>query len=256
LLGRDTDVFIVLWLFTIVFFMLATFNDFLLFAMTLTFGFMGGASLVVLQRIKSDQPYYKNLNVTSMIYSCAAIVVMLVVSLSFTSMIGGSVLSVIQISLAARFPLLVAVGSSSLVFALLSEILYTFAVVAAAEELLKLAGYAEIKKRWSMTAAILVAVGLWAAFHAIQSYSNGLYIIPAFLNGLVMIGLLEYTKSFLTTVISHGGYNSVTVIIQYASGTSELPLLPQQVAPVDMLVIVLTVVWIAFLVLPVLRRKN
>jgi membrane protease YdiL (CAAX protease family) len=257
LLGRDTDVFIVLWLFTIVFFMLATFNNFLLFAMTLTFGFMGGASLVVLQRIKSDQPYYNNLNVTSIAYACAAVVVMLVVSLGFTALIGGSLLRISQIPLAVQLPpILVTVGSQSLLFALLSEILYTFAVVAAAEELLKLAGYAEIKKRWSMTAAILVAVGLWAAFHAIQSYSNWLYIIPAFLNGLVMIGVLEYTKSFLTTVIAHGGYNSVTVIMQYASGTNSLPLLPAQLTPVDFLVVILIIIWAAFLILPIVRRKQ
>jgi membrane protease YdiL (CAAX protease family) len=149
-------------------------------------------------------------------------------------------------------------GQDSLATSVLSDILFTFTMVALAEELMKFVGYTEFKeyyKKLGNGKALLIAlipVALWAGFHAIQAYNNIWYVIPAFVDGMILIALLEYTKAFLAPVIAHGCYNAILILLGYVSTPAGLPFLPRIVTASDFFLIVLCLLWLLLgIVVPV-----
>lgn len=84
-----------------------------------------------------------------------------------------------------------------------------------------------------------------------------LYIIPAFLCGLVLVALLEVTKSVLAPIIAHGAYNSLCLYVSYSNNgiPIEIPRFPEALTSGDSLLIGLAAMWIAFIILPPLTRK-
>jgi len=152
---------------------------------------------------------------------------------------------------------------SSIFTGFLSDALYTCILVATGEELLKLAGFAEIRSKnfyGAQVLAVIVPVGLWATYHGIQAYNNPVMIIPAFFNGLILMGLLWITKSFLAPIIAHGLYNTVTILLNYIQGTSGVglgtPMFPSGWGTGDIFPIVLAIVWALFILVPIIKRDS
>jgi hypothetical protein len=83
-------------------------------------------------------------------------------------------------------------------------------------------------------------------------------IIPAFINGLLLIGLLWITKSFLAPIIAHGLYNTVTILIGYIQGSSGagMPLFPKTWGTGDIFPVLLVIIWIFFLLIPIVKRDS
>jgi len=125
------------------------------------------------------------------------------------------------------------------------------------EELLKFVAYAEIKERYgSRTLAVLLPVGFWAGFHALQAYSNVIYVVPAFVCGLILLALLEATKSVIAPIIAHGAYNSLGALSSIMrEAPVAIPWFPFTLTSGDIILVGLTVMWIAFILLPPLVRS-
>lgn len=252
---NDILLFMVLFAFTAVFFILENFGNSGIWAMTIAFTIIGIVSMVVLQQLKSDEKYYLNLTKVNLFLTIAVAMTMVAVAALFSSYLGGALLSMNVLT-----PMTV---SPSAVTGFLNSSLFQFSMVATSEELLKLAGYSELQTRGitigghkikGMYAAIIIPVGLWACYHAIQAYNNAWMIIPAFINGLILIGLLEFTKSFLAPILAHGIYNTVTIIA--TSTTAGLPLFPMQWSWTDGLLVVLVILWFVLVIVPVVTRKK
>lgn len=246
---RDLFMFLVLWIFTVLFFMLETYSDPSTFGITIVFSILGGLCLMVLFLQKNDEPYCENLKPIGLLLAVGGSIGMIVVSMLFTSILGMDVFSMQMLTVTA--------APTSVITSFLYSSLFTVALVATGEELIKLSGYSELKARKYKYLAILVPVGLWAAYHGIQAYANPLMIIPAFINGILLIGLLEVTKSFLAPIIAHGLYNSVILFMQYLSGSSAtLPLIPATFEITDVLLVILAALWVVLVVLPILKRDK
>ena len=239
--------FLVLWVFTVLFFMLETYTNSSSFAVTVVFAVLGGLCLMVLFIQKNDEPYYENLKPLGLMLAVGGSIGMVFISMFFTSILGMNVFSM---------QLLTVAGANSIITSFLSDSLFTVALVATGEELIKLAGYSELKARKYRVLAILVPVGLWAAYHGIQAYGNLWMIVPAFINGILLIGLLEATKSFLAPIIAHGLYNSAILFIQYMGSSASLPWIPATFEYTDALLVILAVLWVALIILPILKRNK
>jgi membrane protease YdiL (CAAX protease family) len=142
---------------------------------------------------------------------------------------------------------------------ILSDALYTCILVATGEELLKLAGFAKIRSKkfyGAKVLAVIVPVGLWATYHGIQAYNNPVMIVSAFFNGLILMSLLWMTKSFLAPIIAHGLYNTVTILLNCVQGTSGVgtPMFPSGWGTGDIFPIVLAIVWVFFILVPIIKR--
>jgi hypothetical protein len=208
-------------------------------------------SLVVLLFSNAGKTYYQNLKPVYLVYVVVAAGVMYLVSVVSANYFP-----------AALQPLTSIPGQTSVTTSVLSDVLFTFTVVALAEELLKFAGYTEFKEHYRgkghliMWLMALVPVFLWAGFHAIQAYNSVWYLIPAFVDGLVLLALLEATHAFLAPVLAHGTYNSILIVTSYLTTSSSLPLFPAVASASDFFLVVLCVVWFVLVILPVLLRSK
>jgi membrane protease YdiL (CAAX protease family) len=171
-----------------------------------------------------------------------------------------------------------------------SSMVTSFAVVlisglvfaATSEELFKLAIFAEATERWGKTGykigritvpSVFIAVGFpvtfWALLHSISAYSNLLMVIPAFVNGIILIVVLWYTKSILTVIAAHWGYNSFISLLMWTRGDTGLasgtPLFPNIFSPVywsnngwvyDLMVGMLIVAMFALFLVPSLTKHR
>lgn len=250
----DIGIFLIVYAVSTVYFILKTYGDPALFGATVAFTVMASVSLLAALHSHGDEPYYERLNVNGLLYVAAAVAGMVAVSSFFTGIIGGSVLYIPTV-----FSALATVGNATSVFtSMLGEMVYQFAAVATGEELLKFAAYTEIKSRYRSTlAAVVLAVGFWAGFHALQAYQNALYVVPAFACGLILVWLLEATKSVIAPILAHGAYNTIVVISKYAGGglPVNMPWFPTQYTSGDVLLTGLAAMWTAFILLPILTQK-
>jgi membrane protease YdiL (CAAX protease family) len=234
--------------------------------------------------VKSDDKYYKNLSLPNLL---AAIVVGLgMVGLSWglsmqlknpnilLSVNSGFIpgLSTSAISITSM--------PTSIMTQFLSALLYGLVMAATAEELFKLTLFAEGKERWgngykigkvTLPGVLVFAgfpVGFWAALH-FQSYSDPIQILPAFVNGIVLIIYLWKTQCFLGCVFAHALYNGTILTITYISGTANIvagtPLFPNPFDRAyysssgfifDGLIIILLVSAFLFFLLPSLTNRD
>jgi membrane protease YdiL (CAAX protease family) len=253
----DTIIYLILSAFTVTFFLLQVTQSNLLATnlwgaiSLIVFGIIAVFSLVILAiengLSKIATKYFENLNFEKVIYIIVFAVLMYVVNLISAALLPATVQ-----------PLTIP-GQTSLTTSILSDILFTFTVVALAEESLKIAGYTTFRAYFTTKIGragglliSIVPVALWAGFHAIQAYNNLWYLLPAFADGLMLLALLELTKSFLAPVIAHGIYNSTVILSSYVSGKSPLPLFPASLTASDFFLLVLTFVWVLLgVVIPV-----
>jgi len=75
-----------------------------------------------------------------------------------------------------------------------------------------------------------VPVGFWAALHGIEAYSNPVMILPAAVNGVVLIVYLWKYRCILGCIFAHFIYNTLITALSYFNGTANvqagLPLFP------------------------------
>jgi hypothetical protein len=187
--------------------------------------------LVVLgTMIKSDDKYYRTLNFTYLIAAIFTGFIMTVFSwgLSLSLKNPRMLLSINTLNL---LPM-----PTSVSFMFLSVLVSGLVLAATSEELFKLTIFAEAKERWGKTGyklgpitipGILIyaafPVAFWAAMHGILSYSNPVMIIPAFVNGIILIILLWQTKCILACIASHWIYNALIAGILFINGQAGVP---------------------------------
>lgn len=235
--------------------------------------------------VKSDDKYYRNL---SLPYLLAAIVV----GLGMIGLSWGLSLSLknpdVLLSVNSGFlPGLSATAMSlaamptSVSTLLLSTLLYGLVMAATSEELFKLTLFAEGKERWGkgyklgsvtipgVLVYVAFPVGFWAALHGLQSYENPVMILPAAVNGIVLIIYLYKTQCVLGAIFAHFCYNSGITILTYINGTANVasgtPLFPNILDRqyysnsgfiFDFLVVMLLLMSVLFFLLPSLTNKK
>lgn len=251
----DISIFLIVFAVSITYFILKTYNTPALFSATLAFTVMASVSLFAALYTQAEEAYYENLDLMGLLYVVVALGGMITVGSLFIGIIGASVLyyPTVFSSLAAPG------GASSIFTGILGEMVYQFAAVATGEELLKFVAYTELKNRYkSMVLAIAISVGFWAGFHALQAYKNVYYVIPAFICGVILIWLLETTKSIIAPIIAHGLYNTISIILSYMSRKipMDVPWFPTVLTSEDLLLIGLAAMWTAFIILPILVRRR
>jgi len=249
---KDISIFLIVYAASITYFILKTYGDPALFGATLAFTVMAAVSLFAALYTESEEAYYEDANLRSLLYTLATVAGMVAVSSIFCGIIGKSVL---------YYPTVFAtLGSTTSVFtSFLGEMVYQFTAVATGEELLKFVAYTEFKTRYKSTAlAVALPVGLWSGFHALQAYSDILYLIPAFVCGVLLVWLLEATKNIIAPIIAHGAYNSFCILNRYL--THEIPVtvpwFPVEFTSEDMLLIGLAAMWLAFIIVPAVARRK
>jgi membrane protease YdiL (CAAX protease family) len=251
----DISIFLIVFAVSITYFILKTYNAPALFSATLAFTVMASVSLFAALYTQAEEAYYENLDLMELLYVVVAVGGMIAVGSIFTGIIGASVLYYPTV-----FSSLATVGGASSIFtSFLGEMVYQFSAVATGEELLKFVAYTELKNRYkSMVLAVAISVGFWAGFHALQAYKNVYYVIPAFFCGLILLYLLETTKSILAPIIAHGLYNTISILASYSSKTIpyDVPWFPTALTSEDMLLIGLAAMWTAFIILPILTRRH
>jgi membrane protease YdiL (CAAX protease family) len=268
---KDIGIFLVLWGFTGVYFLLQSLGSITSFMETVAYVAIGGIFIAVLATLKSDDNLYHNLNPLYLAFAVLVALGMIAIASMFSAFLKSPTLAVFSMStilpLQSTTTTTTAITTSILTLpssvftSFLNDALFTCVLVATGEELMKLAGFAEIRtmKFYGATvAAVLVPVGLWAIYHGIQAYNNAWMIIPAFINGLLLIGLLWITKSFLAPIIAHGLYNTVTILIGYIQGSSGagMPLFPKIWGTGDIFPVLLVIIWIFFLLIPIVKRDS
>ena len=120
---QDITIILILWVFTAVFFMLQVSGIWQTAIVVIIYTLMAGISLIVLLFLKSDDGYYQNLTGTYLLYIIIAIAVMYGVSLVAANYFP-----------ATELPLTTIPGATSITTGLISDVLFTFVMVAIAEE--------------------------------------------------------------------------------------------------------------------------
>jgi len=109
-----------------------------------------------------------------------------------------------------------ATGTFSGTATLLDDILYNFFLVAQAEESIKIAATLAIyRKTRNLPISAGLPIAVWALFHAYLAYiGQGLdvFLISAFVSGVILFIVLMKTKSLINAVIAHGIWNSIVVL--------------------------------------------
>lgn len=255
---RDITIFLIVFAVSVSYFILKTYGNAALFSATVAFTIMATVSLLATLHAHADEPYYENMTGQGLLYTAAAVVAMLAISSLFTGFMNNPPQSVLFYP--TVFTQLAVTGEATSIFTcLLGEMVFQFSVVATAEELLKFAGYTELKLRYrSLMLAVGVPVGLWACYHTLQAYGNWLLVIPAFLSGVILIGLLEVTKTFIAPILAHGAYNTLVVLLAFNVGDVpvNVPWFPLEYTAADLLLVGLAAIWIGFILLPIIFRPS
>lgn len=101
----------------------------------------------------------------------------------------------------------------------LAMIAISVLVVGPAEELLVRGGVQGLLTRaWGPWPGIVGASAMFGLMHYIGSGSGALaYVLFAFLLGILLGSLYEYTGNLVVPMVAHGGYNAVIYAIQYVT---------------------------------------
>jgi hypothetical protein len=259
---------IILWLVLLIaaipFYVLTSLSSLGVVIVTIAYAVFGAIALVTLRYCESDEPYYININLLGLAASAVVAVVMVLIAVFFSYALNLTGLSTgaivpISISQAIRDPNAIAVLAisaypSSFGTSLVSDILYQFLVVSLIEQLMIFAAISGLRDATQETIALahrkkkmavyfaLIAfsfgdpVIMWACWHSLESYSNWLLVIPAAINGFIMLLLIFVKKAgkvrfgIIASFFAHGCYNAYIVFSSYLNGTADLlnglPLLP------------------------------
>ena len=233
--------------------------------------------------MKSDDKYYKNFSAP---YLLAAIVVGLgMVGLSWglsLSLKNTDMLLSVNSGFGSLSTMSLTAMPTSVATTYLGALLYGLVMAATAEELFKLTLFAEGKERWGKgyklgilkIPGILVFAGFpiffWSALHGISAYANEpLMILPAFVNGVVLIIYLWKTECFIGCVFAHAIYNGSILTLTYINGSASIvagtPLFPNIFSKsyysntgfiYDLLIAILLISAFLFFLLPSITNKR
>jgi hypothetical protein len=162
---------------------------------------------------------------------------------------------------------------------LLNDGLYNYLMIAFAEQMLifacisalrdALGPLAQKEKRTHHVIIYSLLIGfcflepivMWVMWHGLQSYANWWLLIPAFINGLLLL-LLNFTKSagsvklgILAAIIAHGTYDSYITLSAYIQGSvsaAGLPLFPVSWSFADIYLVFLLGLALVCLAIPIL----
>jgi len=250
--AKNIALFLVVYSLSISYFILKTYGDPFLFGATIAYLSLATTSFIAALYTRAEESYYEDLTLYGLLKVLAALAGMVAVSSFFVGVIGRSVLYFPTV-----FATLATVGGATSIFtSFLGEMVYQFTSVAVGEEALKFSAYTVLKERYGKYLAVGLAVGFWAGFHALQAYPNVLYVIPAFICGIILIWLLESCKSVIAPILAHGFYNTISLYFTYVNMSPEIPWFPTQLTNEDVLLVGLAAMWIAFTVLPIFLRKR
>jgi hypothetical protein len=173
---------------------------------------------------------------------------------------------------------------SSYVTSLLSDVLFNFLIIAFVEEMLKFAcisglrdalgPLAEKEKRRHRIVlytflggfCFIEPVVMWMLWHGLESYSDWWLLVPAAINGLLLLMLMFTRKvgsmkfGVIAAIIAHGAYDSYITISGYLQGSvsaaNGLPLFPSVWSFADGYVAFLVVLAIVCLIIPIFLSKD
>jgi hypothetical protein len=198
-------------------------------------------SLIVLLISKSDDDYYHNLGPTNLLGAIITGLVMTALSWGLSVEVFKKPDMLLALSKPVIAPLLEAFQlsvnpvASSVSTLLLSTLLFGLVMAATSEELFKLPFFTAGRERWkngfkigkiTLPGALIYVgfpVGFWACLHAVQAYSNPIFVIPAAMNGVILFVYLYKTRCLLGAVFSHFLYNAGISVITYINGTANVP---------------------------------
>lgn len=253
---------VVVWLPSVVFYMLeatGNFGDWIeaSFYVSVTI-----ACLVTLGTvIKSDDGYWRNMGPLNLLFAVIAALAMTILSWGLSIKLENPHL------LSVAYTMSFIAAPSSILTTFLSLLLYGLVMAATAEELLKLTMFAELKARYGkhwygVFIYVGFPVGFWALLHGVQAYNDPLMILPAFINGIVLIIVLWKTKSILTCIFSHFLFNAGVTALTFLQGTASIPagtpLFPSlsNLTVADIAIFVLLIASLLFFLLPSLRHEK
>lgn len=199
------------------------------------------ASLIALIITKHDDEYYQNLGPTNLLGAIIASLLMTAMSWGLSTEVFKRPDMLLDLNKPIIAPLLEPLGlslsatPSSVSSLFLSTMIFGLVMAATSEELFKLPFFAAGKHRWQKGFKIgkitlpgaLIFVGFpvifWSALHGLQAYSNPVMVIPAAMNGVILIIYLWKTRCILGAVFSHWLYNCGITVISYINGTANIP---------------------------------
>lgn len=222
--------FVLVWLPAIAVYLLSSTGSFSNYITTTFFVLLTIACLAVSFITKSDDKYYRNLNPFYLVLSIIAGLGMTAFSwgLSMSLKNPNMLLSVNSLSLVPANP-------NSILALVFSLLVFGLVMAATGEEVFKLVIFSELKERCYnglrigrvTVPGVLVyvgfPVGFWAILHGITAYDNPIAIVPAFINGLVLMIYLWQTRSILGCILAHWLYNSVITVLTFANGSANIP---------------------------------
>ena len=108
-----------------------------------------------------------------------------------------------------------------------NDILFQLVLVAPSEELCKLvlhlAFYMKLREAFSKSVAKGASIGIpiffWAMLHAYRAYTGpnmGVLILSALIGGLIIFYIMYKTRSLLSAILVHAGYNSLVLLLTYS----------------------------------------
>jgi membrane protease YdiL (CAAX protease family) len=189
--------------------------------------------------VKSDDKYYRNFTLPYLLTSIVVGLGMIGLSWGLSMQLKNpdmllSVNSGFLPGLSTATGMSLTAMPTSITTLFLSTLLYGLVMAATSEELFKLTLFAEGKERWGKgyklgkitIPGVLVyvgfPVGFWAALHGISAYQNPVMILPAFVNGIVLIILLWKSQSILCVIFSHFVFNSGILTLTYLNGSANI----------------------------------
>jgi hypothetical protein len=285
----------VLFISATVYFALEGLGNLGVFAVVACYGVFGGLALGILLNTKSDEPYYVNINLFGLGASFAVAVGMVGIAVLFGLVINSSSASqsLVPVSFVQGVHGLVSASNvalgivqvpSSYSTCLLSDVLFNFLIIAFVEEMLKFAAVsglrdalgplAEHERRNHKIVAYGVLIGfcfieplvMWVLWHGIESYANTWLLIPASVNGVLLL-LLMFTKKVrkvkfgvIAAIIAHGAYDSYITVSAYLQGSVSsvkgMPFLPLNWTFADGYVLFLAVLAVVCLAIPIVLSRT
>ncbi len=110
-----------------------------------------------------------------------------------------------------------AVSSGLSLLDVASEVLFTFCLVANAEETLKTAAVTALfKATGNELVSFAVPTGVWSVLHGYISYVGGtmvMFIVAAFACGIILFYALKRSRSLLLVTMAHGIYNTFVILM-------------------------------------------
>jgi len=159
----------------------------------------------------SQLPYTQNMNRSHLLLVVLGVGGVLFLSTVFTRAFSQSVLYVPKTSVALVWD---SALFTDIIFQILVASTETIMVIVGIKVFYPIFRKIELVQDFALYVAIGLGNGIWSVLHLIQAYaSQPLFIIPAFLAGLIFVWLWLHSKSLLAPVLAHAFYNMLVLVL-------------------------------------------